>query len=177
MFFNPSQRARLLRESPWPNAQALAEELYAMSGNEERADFRNGVHIQTDQSGIPLVTASVFPESDEVPLATFNRGGQEFVLTLSIDGSNFGGFNLNGDPVSGPLSTPGFGGGGGGGGNVFTGTVVSGSGSTYDVTLNNGVTVSVTQMQIDSGETIPAGTSVIVVKVNSVYRMQVPVWM
>ena len=59
----------------------------------------------------------------------------------------------------------------------FTGTVVSGTGATYSVTLNTGPTVSVTQLQIDPTETIPAGTKVIVIQIASLYYMAVPGWL
>ena len=59
----------------------------------------------------------------------------------------------------------------------FTGTVVSGSGNTYQVKLNTGATVSVQQLQIDSSQTIPAGSSVIVIQVGNKYFMQTAVWL
>ncbi len=177
MQMNPVEKARLLRESPWPNAQSLAEELYAMASDEARQEFKNGIHLQTTDPDIPLVTAQVFSGEDEVPVFSFNDGvtGPQ-TLTFSVAGSNLGGFNFNGSPVTGPES-PGGGGGGGGDPTTFSGTVSSGTGSTYQVLLNNGLTVEVTQLQIDASETIPAGTSVIVHKIGGTYRMQVPVWL
>jgi hypothetical protein len=64
---------------------------------------------------------------------------------------------------------------------AHTGSVVSGSGNAYMVALDPqatppGATVSVTQIQIDSSQTIPAGTAVIVVQIGSSYYMQAPVW-
>ncbi len=61
--------------------------------------------------------------------------------------------------------------------NGFTGTVVSGSGSTYSVSIVGVGTVSVSVPQIDAAETIPAGKKILVVKEGSVYRSVVPVWL
>jgi hypothetical protein len=65
----------------------------------------------------------------------------------------------------------------------FIGQVVSGSGSTYMVQLNPqavppGDTVSVTILQIDASQTIPAGTYILpVIQVGNNYYAQVPVWL
>lgn len=48
--------------------------------------------------------------------------------------------------------------------NGFTGRVLGGSGSTYQVLLNTGLTVSATVTFIDPAETVPAGTYAIVVQ-------------
>ena len=60
---------------------------------------------------------------------------------------------------------------------MFTGTVSSGTGSSYQVLLNNGQTVTVTILQIDATQTIPAGTKLLVAKVGSSYYAQATVWM
>lgn len=64
----------------------------------------------------------------------------------------------------------------------YTGKVLSGTGSTYQVQLDPegsppGAIVSVTQFQIDSSQTIPANTYCIVILVDGNYYMQVPVWL
>jgi len=67
----------------------------------------------------------------------------------------------------------------------YTGVVVSGSASTYQVQLNPqastpGPTVTVSVLQIDPSEQIPAGTSLIVVQTQASpakYVAQPPVWL
>lgn len=61
--------------------------------------------------------------------------------------------------------------------NGFIGTVVSGSGSSYQVAISGLGTVPVTQQQIEASETIPAGTKAYVVKEGQTYKMCVPVWL
>lgn len=53
-FLNPNQRNRLLRESPWPDAQALAEELYAIAGDIEPQVFPNGIVLPVTPGIAPL---------------------------------------------------------------------------------------------------------------------------
>ncbi len=99
------------------------------------------------------------------------------------------------DAPTGPDGKPiGGGGDGGGGGNVFLGKVTGGSGNTYTVEIyGNGSsggatgTVSATVPQIDSTETIPAGTWIAAVhafgttdeqgNVSFTYEFQPPVFM
>jgi hypothetical protein len=59
----------------------------------------------------------------------------------------------------------------------YIGTIVSGTGNSYQVKLNTGQTVACTVPQIDSSETIPVGTQLLVVLAGSVYTMQPPVWL
>lgn len=63
----------------------------------------------------------------------------------------------------------------GGGGDA--GTIVSGSGTSYQVKLISGKTVSVAQGTLDPTDTIPVGTFVLVAQVSGNYYMQVPVWL
>lgn len=74
--------------------------------------------------------------------------------------------------------------GGSTGGGGVPGKVLSGTGSTYQVQLYPngpsaaaGATVSVKQLQIDSGATIPVNTWAIVTLAGAQYCMQVPVWL
>ncbi len=66
---------------------------------------------------------------------------------------------------------------------AFPGKVLSGSGGTYEVAVyesgpsSDPVTRTVTQLQIQEDETIPADTWVMVGKVRGDYFMQVPVWL
>jgi hypothetical protein len=62
-------------------------------------------------------------------------------------------------------------------GTAYLGTVVSGGpGSSYQVSITGVGTVAVTQVYIDPTETIPAGTSVVVVVSAGAYFMQSPVF-
>jgi hypothetical protein len=61
--------------------------------------------------------------------------------------------------------------------NGYVGTISSGSGTTYVVTISGLGTVSATCVQIDAGETIPAGTKVLIIKDGSVYKFTVPVFL
>lgn len=63
----------------------------------------------------------------------------------------------------------------------YPGIVVSGSGNTYQVQLSPmsvpvGPTVSVKVLQIDSSQTIPAGTYLLVIQVGSFYYAQPAIW-
>lgn len=60
--------------------------------------------------------------------------------------------------------------------NGYTGVVQSGAGASYQCSLSDGSTQTVTILQIDPGETIPAGTPLIVAKIGAAYYAQVPVW-
>jgi hypothetical protein len=65
-------------------------------------------------------------------------------------------------------------------GTTFLGQVVSGSGATYMVQLNptqGGPTVSATVPQIDNSQSVPAGTSCIVVQIGGTYYFQPAVWL
>lgn len=61
-------------------------------------------------------------------------------------------------------------------GQGFTGVVLSGTGSSYQVSLSDGSTQTVNILQIDPGETIATGTALLVILQNGVYYSQVPVW-
>lgn len=66
--------------------------------------------------------------------------------------------------------------------NGYLGTILSGSGATYSVSVTqDGLifsTVTATALNItDPLEDVPDGTQVIVLKVGSVYYFQVPVWL
>jgi hypothetical protein len=66
----------------------------------------------------------------------------------------------------------------GGAQQVFQGTVQSGGpGSSYQVTLDNGQTVTVKQLMIDPTETIPATTvTPVYLLADGTYVMSVPTW-
>jgi len=62
--------------------------------------------------------------------------------------------------------------------NGFAGNIASGSGASYVINIVGGVppTVSATCLNIDSGEDVPNGTGVILVKIGSTYYFTVPLW-
>lgn len=66
--------------------------------------------------------------------------------------------------------------------NGYLGTVTAGSGTTYTMSLTDvdGVVttgVTVTALNIGAGETIPAATKLIVLKVGNTYYCQPPVFL
>jgi hypothetical protein len=111
--------------------------------------------------------------------------GDQIIQIVDGDGNDIGGVSIGDDGLphfdgeSDSAETGGDGGGEGGegGGGGFYGEVVSGSGSTYTVDVEGVGNVTVTQLQIDGDETIPAGTMALVVQVGENYFMQVPVWL
>ena len=180
------QALRLLRDD-WPDAQTLAEELYA-------------------------IFTSTTPTTLQGPV-TINNSSNQPDLTTNNYGSGPGGITINKQPFPGPPLPPGgspiefgnitftsyFSDGSSSGTNggssgasqppqqsasAFPAMILSGGpGATYQVSVyKNGPTgaataATATQLQIDSGETIPVGTWTIVTLVNNKYYMQVPVWL
>lgn len=169
------QTARLQRGSPWdklPNpVDQFAEELMSMFSPDIPVTAKD-LTVQNSGNG-KGITFEGYNPSDSI-------------FSMNIQGSTY---NFSFDPdagltYSGPSGVPVSASSGSGGGSsetsAFTGTVLSGSGSTYQVRIDTGVgstaVVTVTQKQIDSGATIPAGSGVVVVKIGSSYKMQFPVW-
>jgi hypothetical protein len=146
---------RLLR-THWDNPNQLAEEIYSM------------LKQLTENPTTLIRPLTVI--TDTQPAITINgRDG--------VDGAD--GISINDETLREIIGR--LGGGGGGG---IPGEVVSGSGDTYTVTIYpNGLlgtteNVTVTQLQIDAGETIPAGTWAIVTQMgDGEYAMVVPVWL
>jgi hypothetical protein len=195
-----SQALRLLRES-WPNPQLLAEELYAMF--QDSVPLESSAPLTLTQTGsVPALTiqSSGPPGADVIQFQngngvvvggiTIGDGQLNGNQGITIGPTTVGGININ-NPSNIDFS-PGQGvttvgqkqaaqSASGGSGNAFTGTVQSGSGNSYSVALSNGTTVTVTQLQIDPTDTIPAGTAVVVVGRQSggqtIYEMQAPVWL
>lgn len=63
--------------------------------------------------------------------------------------------------------------------NGFAGNVTAGSGDTYTVALigvSPPTTVPVTVMGLDSGETLPVGFGLVIVKIGSSYYSTAPMW-
>jgi hypothetical protein len=163
--FAKGENERLLRETPWPNAQSLAEELYAMFKSKLPFVIDGPVEINNPGDG---------------PALTIRQNGNSDIA-LRI-GENV--YPPEHPPPQVPLPPEGTtdldnqagGGAGGGGGGGTPGTVVSGSGSSYQVQLASGGTVTVTQAPATT-EDIPAGTPVIVTTYAGGHFMCHPVWL
>ncbi len=172
-----NQRVRLLRESPWPNAQALAEELYAMFASTDPVEIPEGIHLQIgDTDRFPIEIDGY--GDDEFPLLRINRTGGSFDVLIDASGDLITrGVEEDGDAPADETAEV-------SATSTFPGKVVSGSGATYSVDIyQNGLSqtatrVTVTQLQIDASETIPADTWATVTRQSDgSYFMQVPVWM
>lgn len=156
MFHN--QRSRLLRRENW-TADDLAQELWAMFGPEVPLEHRGPITLVNDGEN-PAITFRNFGDSDAV-----------FQVTRVEN-------NLAGNTTTTNTTITSVSGGGG-----IPGEIISGSGNTYQVDIyRNGLSgsatrVSVRQLQIGSGETIPAGTWTMVSQLADGYYMQVNVWL
>lgn len=176
-----AQRIRLLREDPWPSAQALAEELYTMLSDEIGLEHKGPLTLlrPSGYTG-PMITFN--GTEDDLPFIQFKRKGtvlgelnftKEALELADKDGKNevrVAKVNTLSTFTSGTQTVP--------------GKIISGIGDTYTVDLypngkngSVGERVTVIQLQIDSAETIPADTWVSVMKTGSTYSMQVPVWL
>ncbi len=180
------QSIRLLR-TKWKEAQSLAEEVYAILNSDTPFTIDGPVTIN-NQTGGPAVTinqtndnSQVFnvtrtdpgtPQLPGLPPLPPATPGRRHVLIINEDGTmEYDEYDPGGQPDPQPRSQ------GGGGG--FPGTVVSGSGSSYRVSIlteQGTQVVDATQIQIAADAAVPAGTGVIVAKVGSSYYMQAPVW-
>lgn len=185
------QASRLLRER-WPDANLLAEELYAMFTSDVPVSIDSPVII-TSTNGAPPLTLRNFGTGDgaiqiikqgppqvvlpEIPPLDFSGVGEENVTNVYDDGETetFGGE----EGARGTGTNPNSGGGGGG----FPGKVLSGSGSSYQVAVyesglsSEPTTRTVTQLSIAEGEVVPADTWALVGQSGEAYFMQVPVWL
>jgi hypothetical protein len=172
-----NESLRLLREK-WPDANMLAEELYAIfrALDSQPSTQNTPAAITSNQQGVAPLTLTPYP--NDTLLLQFGPQGIDGSMQL-----------INGFPT--PVNGQGQQQGGGG----DAGTIVGGSGNTYQVQLkSSGKTVTATQLQIASTETIPVGTSCLVAKVTvsgaqhvgvnqssnvqgAQYFIQVPVWL
>ncbi len=187
-----SYRAMRLRREVWESVQQLAEEIYAIFQTEGVDQLRGSLDI-TPTDDTPPININLPPGVGEAgPGITITRGGT--TITIAPEGIT---------TTSGGVTTP-----IGGGGTDLTqivgledapsqspvevlGRILSGTGDTYQVELfanpadGSFATVTVTQLQIDEDEQIPAGTwtKVTIFPVTSGgvttanYFMQVPVWL
>lgn len=187
------QSIRLMRED-WGSPKELAEEVYAILNSDEPIEIDSPVTITNTTNSPPLtlrqfggtdngIRIEKYPEPpgefDDVPPLEFpDDVGLEILTLIGTDGTIETG---TGDPTDDddPTTVAIESGGGGG----FPGKIISGSGSSYQVDVyEDGLTESptrrtVTQLQIDSSETIPANTWALVGKIGDEYFMAVPVWL
>jgi hypothetical protein len=156
------QADRLLREK-WPDATQLAQELFVMLGSPDIPTSTNA----------PM-TLNQPPGSTEAPLViNVNGNGPAITINGPTTTTNIteGGIETPPVPDTG-------GGGGGGGANAVPGTILSGSGDSYVFESTDGTVLNVTQGQIDSSQTIPAGTfALAAIDSNGDAWIQVPVWL
>ncbi len=167
-------RLRLIRIlNSGADVDTLLEEIISELGDDDtRADFPGGLELKSTADK-PAIQIDSDPTNvdDSAPLIRITRGGTDIDIDLSTDG------NIE-QPTAGSGSasaatTP----------LAFPGVIVSGTGATYQANIYlNGLsgaatTVTVTQLQISSSETIPVGTSCLVVKSGSNYYAQIPVWL
>jgi len=161
---------RLLREK-WPNASMLAEELFAILNSDLPTGIDGPLTIDNQSPDQPALIIRQFGDS---PIdIVVQRPGQPGGLPSEEDQETV-------SPAE-PTTTTTISGGGG----AAPGQGVSGTGAVYQVALyeqglaqDSTRTVTVTQLQIDAGDTIPAGTWVIVFGAgDGTFFMQCPVWL
>lgn len=202
------QASRLLREK-WANPSLLAEELYAMFTSDEPVTIDSPLTVTAPEgSQSPPLTLRnfgddpammqfqhqqlppfFFPDLPPLPDPGSGGGVGDFIFTNYYgdgSGETFVNPPPGRDPSPGTGTVIGVSSGGGGGG--FPGVVVSGGpGASYQVNVYlDGLAKpptlkAVTQLSIDSAETIPAGTWAVIgsqtVGSGTNYFMQVPVWL
>lgn len=174
----------------------LAQEIYRILSNGEPLRIDGPIHQVTNSSG-PAYSVSLGSDDNQnlfllgesggsqqvgngSTIFRFTRGNIETNIDLDPDGDLAITKRDKSTPSVAGAASAGTSTGGGG----TPCKVVSGSGSTYTVTLypdgstgEAGSNVTATQMQIASGETIPAGSWGFVTKLGSSYFMQFAVWL
>lgn len=162
---------RLLREK-WPNAQKLAEELFAILSDGELPLEHSGPIVLKKGEGESGLTLRGFGDSDTT--IKIDRGDTNSPITITIGGIDMGDTNITNLGDEGDVLQVEEGGGG-----VAIGTVVEQlDGAVYSVLLaGEDDPVEVTQMDIAEGEVIPAGTVTPVFQIDGDLWMQVPVWL
>jgi hypothetical protein len=197
------QAVRLLK-AKWRNATQLAEELYAIFTGEQAVASNAPVAIDNPTPAAPWLTFRNYTPGQSLmqvtgkngqPIGTFSVKDGDFVFT-GAPGPAFTGGNLSfgpdnptqESPVSStvpraqgserpPQPQP------GAGAQAMPGQVLSGSGNTYQVRVYPdglgaaGQVVTVRQLQIAAGQSIPGQPWTIVSKTtDGKYYMQIPVW-
>ena len=152
---------RLLRETWGPNkhVQELAEEIYCILSQWDNQGL-NGQVLVNSRGETPFKAKQ--EEEEELPPFLFefefSDGGK---TQMTFDGTvQFTAPTMPGQPAPDPVKA-------GKGGNGLLGRIVSGSGSSYQVSIDGIGTVSATHPQINEDETIPVGRYVSVFKSQS----------
>jgi hypothetical protein len=183
------QSIRLLRER-WGGVNEAMEELYAILNSDEPLEIDGPVTINNSTGRAPLTINQFGGDGgvvninrrDEPPVQPpgfppldFGGPGNFTITIINQFGGVETGTSNDGTP---PRPQPEQQGGGG-----FPGRVISGEGSTYQVAVYESglaqapVTRTVTQLQIASDATVPAGTWALVGKAGNSYFMQVATWL
>jgi hypothetical protein len=162
------QRERLMKMD-WSKAtELLALEIYEMLGPDVPLSHNAPLTLTAPKDVAPLAFSA------DSPLFSVSRNGQKLADIVFQDGQ-LQAQPVDGSPSSAPPKPP--------VPAVMPGVVQGGSGDTYSVTVYPkgtgaaGQTVTVKQLQINSVETIPAGTWALVTKNGGAYTMQVNVWL
>ena len=157
-----SQAARLLREDPWNNANDLAQELFAILTARVPSQLNGPVQVD-NPSGDPNVPLFQIPVQNGQTIFQFTRQGQQIGGITWNDGTGLGG-SLSPDEDQATGGTP-----------ALPGTVLSGSGSSYQVQLSTGQTVAAVPWPQPS-DNIDPGTQGWVFQVGTTNYLQVAVW-
>ena len=169
------QVQRLFRDA-WKNTGELAEEIACILSDWGKNGVEGPLKIQNTGNQTPIqIQMPEIPPADLPPIfeITFSDGSSTKmnptgeVVSTDPDGNE----TSVGGGTSG-TSTAGTSSGG------LLGVIVSGSGSSYSVTLQgSGTTVSATHPQISEDEEIPAGRYVGVYLVGTTYYILEPTWL
>ena len=150
---------KLLKTS---DVNALVEELLIGLGDDNPAEFPNGIELTMGEDNTAVTVRNYSPNDPWVNFRNDNKKLDPINWTPNRSGGGSG---------------DGSGGGGGTSGtSIFQGVITGGSGTSYlvNITTANGIqNVPVTLVGGDTAITFPTGTPVIVFKAGSFYLMQI----
>lgn len=158
------ERLRLLREE-WPNAQMLAEELWAMFAKDIPL-YHDGQIILNAGEASPFEIRNWEPGDSAFSFKGRNGDhyGDIIVGNTGVGWRPAGETKLIGIGITQTQQT------------TFLGTVTGGSGSEHQVDIGDKV-VNVNTLNVAGGESIPVGWELVVHKQGGTYYSEVPVWM
>jgi hypothetical protein len=166
-----TQRNRLLREDPWPDATALAQEIFAMLSPDTEVEHNGPLNLRANPNGSPMIVRNY---ADGDSLITVNRpgGGPGGKVVIRDNQIVF-------EPSQGTSGTTVV-----AGTNTFLGKITSGTGANYIVALypngpNGGVggSVSAFHPEAASDAQFPIGTWITVVQAGGTYIFTSAVWL
>lgn len=195
MNWGEPESLRLLR-TKWPNASMLAEEIYALMFGQRTSTvtFEGPIEIinNTNKPAVTIINNGNGSTALQVG-STGHPGANGTNGINGAPGTNGAGAgpannivinNGNVFSTTTPSNAPAGGSGSGSVTQTPTGglaQITGGSGASYTATLYladaTTVAISVTQKSIAATETIPVGTWVYVVRIDTAYYMQHPVWL